>query len=138
GELPPDIRDILLYGSNGERSEFRYLNARGQTRVRKHAFEGVLNNMQRRYAETESLAVREELSRYLSNKACPSCDGARLNRAARHVRVADMTLPAVSAASIEQAHAMVEALNIPGRRGDIAAPIIKEIRQRLLFLVALC
>src|SRR5699024_9101729 len=102
---------------------------------RKHAFEGVLNNMQRRYAETESLAVREELARYLSNRPCPSCGGARLNRAARHVRVADTTLPDISAASIEQAHAMIEALDIPGHRGEIAAPILKEIRQRLRFLL---
>src|SRR5699024_8897879 len=105
------------------------------TRVRKHAFEGVINNMQRRYAETDSLAVREELSRYLSSKPCPSCGGARLKQSARHVRVADTTLPQLTAASIEKALAMIDALAIPGHRGEIAQPILREIHQRLRFLL---
>jgi len=134
-ELPEQARDVLLNGSGGKRIEFRYINARGRTRVRKHAFEGVLNNMQRRYAETESLAVREELAKYLSNKPCPTCGGARLNTAARHVRVADTTLPTINAESIDGAHALLDSLEIPGHRAEIAAPILKEIRQRLKFLL---
>ncbi|MES1943378.1 excinuclease ABC subunit A [Salinisphaera sp. PC39] len=134
-DLPETARDVILYGSGDERIEFRYVNARGRRKVRRHAFEGVLRNMQRRYAETDSLAVREELARYLSDKPCPDCGGARLNRAARHVRVADATLPALSAMGIGRALEAVGGLDIAGHRGEIAAPILKEIRQRLEFLV---
>jgi excinuclease ABC subunit A len=134
-ELPQEARDVILYGSGKERVQFRYVNARGHRKIRRHAFEGVLNNMRRRYAETDSIAVREELAKYLSDKPCPDCGGARLNRAARHVRVADATLPALSATSIGRAREAVDALEIPGHRGEIAAPILKEIRQRLEFLI---
>ena len=134
-DLPQKARDVILHGSHGERIEFRYVNARGNTRVRRHAFEGVLNNMQRRYVETDSLAVQEELSKYLSNKPCPTCGGARLNEAARHVKVADLTLPAINAASIAGAFDIAENLSIAGHRAEIAAPILKEIMQRLRFLV---
>jgi len=134
-DLPEKARKVILEGSGSKRIEFRYVNARGRTRVRKHAFEGVLNNMQRRYAETDSMAVREELAKYLSDKPCPTCNGARLNTAARHVRVADTTLPTINAASIAGAHELIEALDIPGHRAEIAAPILKEIQQRLKFLL---
>ena len=134
-DLPEKARKVILEGSGSKRIEFRYVNARGRTRVRKHAFEGVLNNMQRRYAETDSMAVREELAKYLSDKPCPTCNGARLNTAARHVRVADTTLPTINAASIAGAHEIIEALDIPGHRAEIAAPILKEIQQRLKFLL---
>ncbi len=134
-ELPEAVRDTILHGSGGERIEFRYVNARGNIRVRRHAFEGVLNNMQRRYAETDSIAVREELARYLSDQPCPTCGGARLNQAARHVRVAGTTLPEISAASIVGAQEIIDGLDIPGHRGEIAQPILKEIRQRLTFLL---
>jgi excinuclease ABC subunit A len=134
-DLPEKARHVILDGSGGKRIEFRYINARGRTRVRKHAFEGVLNNMQRRYAETDSMAVHEELAKYLSNKPCPTCGGARLNTAARHVQVANTTLPTINAASIAHAHEMIDALNIQGHRGEIAAPILREIQQRLSFLL---
>ncbi|NNC24121.1 excinuclease ABC subunit UvrA [Salinisphaera sp. USBA-960] len=134
-ELPQQARDIILHGSGGNKIEFRYINARGRTRVRKHAFEGVLNNMQRRYAETESFAVREELAKYLSSKPCPTCGGARLNEAARHVRVAGTTIGQVNAESIAGAQTLIESLAIPGHRAEIAAPIIREIDQRLRFLL---
>ncbi|MES1949418.1 excinuclease ABC subunit A [Salinisphaera sp. S4-8] len=134
-ELPEKARKIILHGSGREKIEFRYVNARGRTRVRKHAFEGVLDNMQRRYAETDSMAVREELAKYLSDKACPTCGGARLNQAARHVRVADRTLPEINAASIAGAYEIAEALDIPGHRAEIAEPILKEIKARLKFLL---
>ncbi len=134
-DLPEKARKVILEGSGSKRIEFRYVNARGRTRVRKHAFEGVLNNMQRRYAETDSMAVREELAKYLSDKPCPTCNGARLNTAARHVRVAETTLPTINAASIAGAHEIIEALDIPGHRAEIAAPILKEIQQRLKFLL---
>ncbi|WP_293628517.1 excinuclease ABC subunit UvrA [Salinisphaera sp.] len=134
-ELPEKARKIILHGSGREKIEFRYVNARGRTRVRKHAFEGVLDNMQRRYAETDSMAVREELAKYLSDKACPSCGGARLNQAARHVRVADRTLPEINAASIAGAYEIAESLDIPGHRAEIAEPILKEIKARVKFLL---
>jgi len=134
-DLPEKARKVILDGSDGDKIEFRYVNARGRTRVRKHAFEGVLNNMQRRYAETDSLAVREELAKYLANKPCPTCGGARLNTAARHVKVADTTLPTINAASIAGAYQIIEELKITGHRAEIAAPILKEIRQRLSFLL---
>ncbi|CAN0087732.1 unnamed protein product, partial [Chrysoparadoxa australica] len=133
--LPDQTRDVILNGSGGEKIEFRYVSARGRRKVRRHAFEGVIRNMERRYAETDSMAVREELAKYLSNKPCPVCRGARLNRAARHVRVADATLPMLASMSIGNAFEAVGALQIEGHRADIAAPIIKEIRQRLEFLV---
>ncbi|MES1948770.1 excinuclease ABC subunit A [Salinisphaera sp. C84B14] len=134
-DLPEKARKIILHGSGREQIEFRYVNARGRTRVRKHAFEGVLDNMQRRYAETDSMAVREELAKYLSDKACPTCGGARLNQAARHVRVADRTLPEINAASIAGAYEIAESLNIPGHRAEIAEPILKEIKARVKFLL---
>ncbi|RJS92190.1 excinuclease ABC subunit UvrA [Salinisphaera sp. Q1T1-3] len=134
-ELPDEARQVILHGSGGKKIEFRYTNARGNTRRRKHAFEGVLDNMQRRYAETDSMAVREELSKYLSDKACPACHGTRLNVAARHVRVADRTLPDINAASIADAYEIADTLSIPGHRAEIAAPILKEINQRLKFLL---
>ncbi|MAA74633.1 MAG: excinuclease ABC subunit A [Salinisphaeraceae bacterium] len=134
-DLPENAREVILNGSRGEKIEFRYVNARGRRKIRKHAFEGVLRNMERRYAETESMAVREELAKYLSNKACPACSGTRLNEAARHVQVADLSLPEITALSIGDARKRIEGLDIPGHRADIAAPILKEIGQRLEFLV---
>jgi len=134
-DLPENAREVILNGSRGEKIEFRYVNARGRRKIRKHAFEGVLRNMERRYAETESMAVREELAKYLSNKACPACSGTRLNEAARHVQVADLSLPEITALSIGDARKRIEGLEIPGHRADIAAPILKEIGQRLEFLV---
>ncbi|ROO37633.1 excinuclease ABC subunit UvrA [Salinisphaera orenii] len=134
-DLPEQARQVILHGSGGKKIEFRYVNARGNTRRRRHAFEGVLDNMQRRYAETDSMAVREELAKYLSDKPCPTCNGARLNEAARHVRVADRTLPDINAASIAEAHEITEHLDIPGHRAEIARPILKEINQRLRFLL---
>ncbi len=135
GDLPEQARDIILNGSGGEKIEFRYVNARGRRKMRRHAFEGVIKNMERRYRATESIAVREELAKYLSNKPCPTCEGARLNEAARHVEVGGVTLPEITAISIAKAGERVSTLKIPGHRGEIAAPILKEIRQRLEFLI---
>ncbi len=134
-DLPEQARDVILNGSGSEKIEFRYVSARGRRKVRRHAFEGVIRNMERRYAETDSMAVREELAKYLSNKPCPDCHGARLNRAARHVRVGDTTLPTLVGMSIGNAFDAAGNLDIAGHRADIAAPILKEIRQRLEFLV---
>ncbi|MGB5261530.1 MAG: excinuclease ABC subunit UvrA [Gammaproteobacteria bacterium] len=134
-ELPEDIRDILLYGSKGEVIAFRYLNERRGAVERKHPFEGIISNMQRRYHETESSTVREELARYLSNQACPDCRGARLNEAARHVTVTGKSLPEITALPVGSSRELFGSLNLPGRRGEIAGKILKEINQRLEFLV---
>ncbi|HYW05091.1 MAG TPA: excinuclease ABC subunit UvrA [Gammaproteobacteria bacterium] len=134
-ELPERIRRVVLYGSDGEVIDFRYLTPGGRETIRRHPFEGILPNLERRYWETDSSAVREELARYLSVRECPTCGGARLNRGARHVFVEDITLPEVTAMSVERAHAFFNGLDIGGQRGEIAARILREIGQRLEFLV---
>ncbi len=134
--LPEPIREIILYGSGEEEIPFHYAGARGsKTRVSEHPFEGVVNNMTRRYRETDSAAVRDELARYLTRRRCPACDGSRLNNAARHVSVADWTLPAINALSIADAAHLTGNLSLTGARATIAEPILREIQQRLQFLV---
>ncbi len=133
-ELPKAMRDKVLYGSGSETISFRYLNDSGGTVTRKHRFEGIVNNLERRYRETESAAVREELSKYINNQPCPECSGQRLNRSARNVFVTDRNLPSISALPIDQSLAFFEQLTMPGWRGEIAVKIVKEIRERLHFL----
>jgi excinuclease ABC subunit A len=134
-ELPEEIRDIILYGSKGEVIRFQYLNEQRGSVQRKHPFEGILTNMQRRYRETESNVVREELARYLSTRPCPECSGTRLNRAARHVTVAGKSLPDITSLPVGAGQAFFSTLHLQGRRGAIAEKILKEITQRLDFLV---
>ena len=134
-ELDKKTQKIILNGSGLEAIEFVQLDPRGKTVKKLQPFEGVLNNMKRRYRETESNAVREELSRYLSHQACPDCQGTRLNEAARHVFVDQQRLPDVTSMAIDQSLSFFEALNLPGKRGEIASKIVKEIRERLQFLV---
>ncbi len=134
-ELPQKIRKAVLFGSGKEAITFHYLTQRGGKRNRRHRFEGIVPNLERRYRETESAAVREELARYLSDTPCPDCGGQRLNRSARHVFVDGNNLPEVSARSIEDALAFFEALKLDGWRGEIARRVVKEIRERLNFLV---
>jgi excinuclease ABC subunit A len=134
-ELPEPMRQVVLNGSGGEPIAVSYETETGSRYDRKQAFEGVLPNLERRYRETQSAAVREELARYLSVQPCPECNGGRLRRASRHVFVAEHSLPAVSALSVARALAFFEALDLPGWRGEIAARIVKEIHQRLRFLV---
>ncbi len=134
-ELPKKIQKIILYGSGFEQIEFSYFNERGRSTKKSHPFEGVIHNMQRRYRETESNSVREELARYVSSQPCPECKGTRLNEAARHVFVAEHTLPVISAMPIGKAKAFFVALDLPGKQGKIADKIVKEIDQRLHFLV---
>jgi excinuclease ABC subunit A len=134
-ELAQNVRDIILYGSGEEVIEFRYLNERSGIQRRSHSFEGILRNMERRYRETESSVVREELARYLSTHACPECAGTRLNRSARHVFIGDRTLPTVAALPVGEARRFFKELQLAGRRGAIAEKIVKEIGERLDFLV---
>jgi excinuclease ABC subunit A len=132
--LPKKIREIILSGSD-ERVEFRYLDARGGTHKRAHQWEGILPNLDRRYKETESLAVREELAKYLSNRPCSDCAGTRLNRSARNVFVANRNVPTISNLSVGDALAWFRDLKLEGWRGEIAERIVKEIGDRLRFLV---
>jgi excinuclease ABC subunit A len=134
-ELPARIRQLILHGSGGEVIDFDYTNSRGETYHRRHPFEGVIPNMERRYRETESNLVRDDLAKYLSSRPCPSCRGARLTRSARHVFVAGRSVPEIVALPIGAAREFFEQLSLPGRRGEIAAKIVKEIGERLNFLV---
>ncbi|MGD8936656.1 MAG: excinuclease ABC subunit UvrA, partial [Thiogranum sp.] len=134
-ELDDEARQVILYGSGKQVIEFRYLNERHGIQVKHHPFEGVLRNMERRYRETESNVVREELARYLSTHACPECQGTRLNRSARHVFVAGRTLPQITTLPVGDASRFFAELGLPGKRGAIAEKIVKEIGERLDFLV---
>jgi excinuclease ABC subunit A len=134
-ELPQAVQQMLLYGSGEAEIEFRYFDSQSGTTRRKHAFEGILPNLERRYRETESVTVREELAKYLSSRACPECGGTRLNRAARHVFVAGLPLPAVTRMSVASAQLFFAGLKLEGWRGEIASKIVKEIGDRLRFLV---
>ncbi|HUT40172.1 MAG TPA: excinuclease ABC subunit UvrA [Gammaproteobacteria bacterium] len=134
-ELPDRIRNIILHGSKGEVIRFRYMNERRGMVERSHPFEGIIPNMKRRYHETESNTVREELARYLSHQSCPACGGTRLNQAARHVSVAGRTLPEITALPVGGSRELFNTLQLEGRRGEIAGKILKEINQRLEFLV---
>ncbi|GKX52016.1 excinuclease ABC subunit UvrA [Budvicia aquatica] len=135
GSLPDSIRKSVLNGSGKETIEFKYVNDRGDTTVRKHPFEGVLHNMERRYKETESSAVREDLSKFISNRSCVTCKGTRLKEEARHVFVENTTLPEISELSIGDALQFFGALSLEGQRAQIADKILKEIGDRLKFLV---
>ena len=134
-ELPLPLRAVILHGSGAEAIDFAQTNSRGETQSRRHPFEGVIPNMERRYRETDSAAVRDELAKYLSSRPCPSCQGARLTRSARSVFVAGHSLPQIVALPIGETGAFFAALTLPGRRGAIAAKIVKEISERLNFLV---
>lgn len=133
--LPEKVRHIILYGSGKEEIEFHYLGERGSIIKRTHAFEGVLPNMQRRYHESDSLAVREELSKYLSEQPCPACQGARINRTARHVLVGGLNLPAITRMPVDQAANWFANLQLGGNKAAIADKIVREIHSRLGFLV---
>jgi len=133
-QLDEKVRQVLLYGSGDEQVEFRYLNGQGGTIRRRHRFEGIIPNLERRYQETESITVREELAKYLSNRPCPECEGTRLNRAARNVFVNGMNLPQLTRLSVGASLALFSSLRLEGWRGEIAARIVKEIADRLRFL----
>ncbi|MGM0954079.1 MAG: excinuclease ABC subunit UvrA [Pseudomonadota bacterium] len=134
-DLPEDFRNILLHGSGDEEIPFRYVNSRGHIMEKSHPFEGILPNLERRYRETESQSIREELARNLSTQPCKSCGGSRLRSAARNVFIEERNLPDVAHLPVGEAHEYFTHLTLPGRRGEIAEKILKEVRQRLQFLV---
>ncbi|WP_420467647.1 excinuclease ABC subunit UvrA [Panacagrimonas sp.] len=133
-QLPIKTQQLILRGSGDEKLVFEYPDERGRKVSRTHRFEGILPNLERRYRETESMAVREELARYLSDQPCPDCSGQRLNRAARNVFVAERNLPSLTALSVRDADAFFSQLDLPGHKGEIAGKILKEICARLGFL----
>ena len=133
--LPKKIRDIVLYGSGNEEVEFVYLNDRGDSVIRRHPFEGILNNMARRYKETESMSVREELAKNISTRPCKDCCGSRLRLEARHVYIGQTNLPDIADMSIGEALAFFEKMALAGQKARIAEKILKEIKERLSFLV---
>ncbi len=133
--LAPAHRKVILHGSGDEAIEFHFLNDRGDTFTRRHPFEGILPNMERRYRETESTMVREDLARFLSSQPCPDCEGTRLKPEARSVFINDMNLPSVSAMTITAAAQYFSALRLSGNRAAIAEKILKELQDRLTFLI---
>ena len=133
-ELTPRVQEILLYGSGTEPVGFKYLGERGGFQVRSHPFEGILRNLERRYHETDSLTVREELAKYLNHQTCPSCEGTRLRQEARHVTVADQPIFEISHLPLKQALEFFQGLTLTGQKQAIAERIVKEIASRLQFL----
>jgi len=133
-KLTKKIKQAVLYGSGSESISFHYLNDRGDVTTRNHPFEGIIPNMQRRYKDTDSNAVREELAKYLTTASCPDCDGSRLNKAARHVFIDKHNLPDIVKLPVGDALNYFSELHLSGKRGDIAEKILKEIRERLQFL----
>jgi len=134
GELPQKVQDVVMQGSGSEKVRFMYAGERGHQHVREHAFEGVVPNLERRYKETDSLVVREELAKYLNTRACPECDGTRLRREARHVRVAGRPIYEISALTLAHASRFFEGLALTGNKQAIADKIVKEILTRINFL----
>ncbi|MGC4029718.1 MAG: excinuclease ABC subunit UvrA [Steroidobacteraceae bacterium] len=133
--LPAKVQQVVLHGSGDTPVEFRYTDSRGRAVKRAHPFEGIIPNLERRYRETESVMVREELGKYRGMRRCAECNGARLNADARNVFVAERSLPEVAALSVADAMALYADLTVEGWRGEIAARIVKEVADRLRFLV---
>jgi excinuclease ABC subunit A len=133
-ELPEDVQHILLHGSGKEEIAFKYMNERGSFFEKRHSFEGILNNLQRRYHETDSTTVREELAKYLNSQTCPSCMGTRLRTEARHVKVGNKNIHEVCEVPLKQALTFFETIELHGQKLAIADKIVKEISSRLKFL----
>jgi len=134
-ELSDDIQHIILYGSGRKAIDFSFITGSGKKRKKRHSFEGIIANMERRYLETDSQVVRDELAKYQSNKMCDSCSGARLNTAARHVFIDEKPINELTHLPIHEALTFFKELNLEGQRGKIAEKINTEIQQRLEFLV---
>jgi excinuclease ABC subunit A len=136
--LPEKIQQVILFGSGKQTVPFTYINERGRTVVREHAFEGIVNNLQRRYRETDSIAVREELAKHINTKPCPCCEGTRLRVEARHVKVGtgkqQRAIYEVAATPLRDTLEFFQSLKLKGAKKDIADRIIKEIVSRLTFL----
>src|SRR5688572_18648611 len=133
--LEDRVQHLILEGSGKEKIAFHYLSERGRTTVKEHPFEGVVPNLERRYRETDSMVVREELAKYVNTRTCPECDGARLRREARNVFLDDKTLFEVSRWPLKETLQFFRSLHLEGSKGQVAERIIREIANRLEFLV---
>ncbi len=134
-DLSKKAQQVMLYGSGNEEVEFRYVHGNGRTTKKKHRFEGIIPNLERRYKETDSLPVREELAKYLGTQPCPDCNGTRLNRTARNVFVGTHSLPEIAHLTVGDAKALFASLDVVGWRAEVADKIVKEVGDRLKFLV---
>jgi excinuclease ABC subunit A len=132
--LPPRAQEVVLNGSGDEKIAFRYPGEKGRSALKEHAFEGILPNLERRHRETDSIAVREELSKYLNTRACPACDGTRLRVEARNVRVAGRNIHQLSSMPLKESQPFFERLELPGNKRAIAEKIVREIANRVQFL----
>jgi len=133
--LPEEARQLVLYGSGREKIAFRYLSESGRSSIKEHAFEGIINNLDRRSRETDSLAVREELAKYLNTRPCPECEGTRLRSQARHVLIGNRNLPQLNALPLIAARDFFNLLALEGQRAQVAEKIVREITARLTFLI---
>jgi excinuclease ABC subunit A len=134
-DLSKKAQQVMLYGSGNDEVEFRYVHGNGRTTRKKHRFEGIIPNLERRYKETDSLPVREELAKYLGSQPCPDCEGTRLNRTARNVFVGSHSLPAIAHLTVGDAKQLFGSLDVEGWRAEVAGKIVKEVGDRLRFLV---
>ena len=134
-DLAPQHQQVVLFGSGNDVIDFNYVNDKGTVFKRSHQFEGIIPNMERRYRETESQSVREDLTKYMNTQHCPECDGARLRKSARHVFIDEKPLPEVGNIPVGELTEYYENLHLEGSRGEIAEKVLKEIRDRLRFLV---
>ncbi|MCB1955702.1 MAG: excinuclease ABC subunit UvrA, partial [Rhodocyclaceae bacterium] len=134
-DLPDPVREVVLFGSGSTRIPFRYLADSGRLTLKEHSFEGIIPNLERRYRETDSIVVREELAKFRASHACPQCGGSRLRKEARHVLVGGHNLPQVSAQPLGACRAFFDGLRLAGHREQVAAKIVSEITARLQFLI---
>jgi excinuclease ABC subunit A len=134
-DLPRKAQQVMLFGSGSDEVEFRYVHGNGRTTKKKHQFEGVIPNLERRYKETDSLPVREELAKYLGSQPCPDCHGSRLSRTARNVFVGRHSLPEIAHLTVGDAKQLFGNLDVAGWRAEVADKIVKEVGDRLKFLV---
>lgn len=134
-QLPDAIRELVLFGSGKEEIPFRYMNERGRVVIKEHPFEGIIPNLERRYKETDSMVVREELAKLINNRTCPHCEGSRLRLEARNVRVGSKTLHQISHLPLAEAREYFLHLELHGHKAQVAEKILKEIVARLQFLI---
>jgi excinuclease ABC subunit A len=134
-DITQQHQQVILFGSGKDVIDFNYVNDRGTVFKRSHQFEGIIPNMERRYRETESQTVREDLTKYMNTQHCPECNGARLRKSARHVFIDEKTLPEIGSIPVGELTEYYDNLHLDGSRGEIAEKVLKEIRDRLRFLV---
>ena len=134
-ELPNKIKEIVLFGSAPEDVDFSYTSKRGRRIEIIRPFEGIVNNINRKYSNSDSPLIREDMSKFMTHRPCSSCDGSRLNESARNVFINETSLPEISEMTIEEAYEFFDKLNLKGAKGKIAEKIVKEIKERLKFLI---